>query len=199
MFLVCLCALLSLAGPSGDARRAWAEPPPAVIERSYEVLEVYLGVDEALTLIFPASDQILKETVTLTDEQAERVGSAAGYPIDERNQIVYKAMSGRTVDGYAVVADEIGKFHDITFVVGMSPQARVTRVEVLVYRESRGGEVRYRRFLRQFEGKSLRNPIRPNRDVINITGATLSVRAISRGVRKALGIVREAYGPMLAE
>lgn len=187
-------ALLLLAAPLAVIPAAIAEPaPPALIERSYEVLEVYLSAEQALGLIFPEA-QVTTETVTLTDAQAAAVGELCGHPVAERRMSVHRATRDGRPEGYAVVADELGKFHDITFMVGITPQGRVKRVEVLVYRESRGGEIRFRRFLRQFDGKSLRDPIRPNRDVINITGATLSVRAVSRGVRKALGIVREAYG-----
>ncbi|MBI3323792.1 MAG: FMN-binding protein [Candidatus Omnitrophica bacterium] len=188
-----LSVSLELAGLWPRRGLAWADPPAAQIERSYEVLEVYLSIEAALKLMFPSS-RIATETVSLTDEQAARVAALADHPIAERTVTVYKALGQDAVDGYAIVTDEVGKFHDITFMVGVTPQGRVKRVDVLVYRESRGGEVRLRRFLRQFDGKSLRDPIRPNRDVINITGSTLSVRAVSRGVRKALGIVREAYG-----
>ena len=62
----------------------------------------------------------------------------------------------------------------------------VRGVEVLVYRESRGGEVRRSRFLRQYGGKDADDAIRLNRDIINVAGATLSVRAMNRGVKAAL-------------
>ena len=69
---------------------------------------------------------------------------------------------------------------------------------MMVYRESRGGEVRRRRFLVQYEGKSLGSPIRINRDIIGVTGATLSVRAMNAGVKKTLGIIETAF-PMKRE
>ena len=64
---------------------------------------------------------------------------------------------------------------------------------ILVYRESRGGEVRRQRFLRQYRGKDGRDPIRINRDIINITGATMSVRALNTGVRKSLSLLEETF------
>ena len=47
-------------------------------------------------------------------------------------------------------------------------------VEVLVYRESRGSEVRRSRFLRQYRGKDAGDPVRTNRDIINVAGHRLS-------------------------
>jgi Na+-translocating ferredoxin:NAD+ oxidoreductase RnfG subunit len=190
----CLCLVLWVREGSLAVRSIWAAEPPAIVEHSYEIFEAYLTVEEALQLVFPSSERIVSETVRLTDDQAARVGKLADHPLWEETFTVYKGLTGNQVDGYAVVTEEIGRFHFITFMVGVNPDGTVKRVDVLVYRESRGGEVRHRRFLHQFDGKSLEDPIRLNRDLLNITGATLSVRAMSRGVRKVLGVVRETYG-----
>jgi hypothetical protein len=50
------------------------------------------------------------------------------------------------------------------------------------------------RFLGKFSGKTLQQPIRPNVDIPNISGATLSVRAVSLGARRALAIWNIFYG-----
>jgi hypothetical protein len=188
-----LCVLLWVAEEGAAPERAFASDPPALIAHPYEVLEVYLKPEEALKLAFPTSERFDAEEVRLTAEQAARVAALADHPLWEETFTVYKATTHGRAEGYAVVTEEVGKFHLITFLVAVTPDGAVRRVEVLVYRESRGGEVRQRRFLHQYEGKSLRDPIRLNRDIRNVTGATLSVRAISRGVRKALGVIREAY------
>lgn len=93
--------------------------------------------------------------------------------------------SGRLL-GYAVLVEEVGKYRPITFLVGTTTDLEVVGVEVLVYRESRGGEVQKARFLRQYRGKTVDDPIRVNRDILNIAGATLSVRAMNRGVQRTL-------------
>jgi hypothetical protein len=95
--------------------------------------------------------------------------------------------------GYAMVLEEKGKYRPITFLVGTNPTLAVEGVEVLVYREDRGGEVRHARFLRQYEGKTIDDPIRTHRDIVNITGATISVNALNAGVRRALETLARAY------
>jgi hypothetical protein len=70
--------------------------------------------------------------------------------------------------------------------VGTDTGLAVRNVEILVYRESRGGEVRRTRFLRQYRGKTGDDPIRTNRDILNIAGATLSVTALNHGVKRVL-------------
>jgi hypothetical protein len=48
-------------------------------------------------------------------------------------------------------------------------------------------------FLRQYRGKELADPIRLNRDIINISGATISVHSVNEGVRKTLALVQHSY------
>jgi Na+-translocating ferredoxin:NAD+ oxidoreductase RnfG subunit len=81
----------------------------------------------------------------------------------------------------------------MTYMVGVAPDGEVTNVEILVYRESRGSEVRKKRFNYQYQGKTVDDPIRINRDVINISGATMSVRSMSAGVKRALVLADELY------
>lgn len=83
------------------------------------------------------------------------------------------------------VLEEIGKEEPITagFVIA---SGRVKQAKVLVYRESRGGEIRYPAFLRQYEGVGLMDDERLDRGIDGISGATLSVRAMERMARLAL-------------
>ena len=106
---------------------------------------------------------------------------------------VYIGKNKGTIQGYAIITEEIGKFHPFTFVVGVKPNGKISNIAVLVYRESRGGEIVRKRFLYQFIGKSFKDPIRINKDVINVTGATMSVQCMCAGVRKVLAVVDEYY------
>jgi len=85
----------------------------------------------------------------------------------------------------AWVLEEIGKEEPITvgIVVG---QGRIERVKVLAFRESRGGEVRHPFFTRQFEGAGLDAGRGLDRPIDGISGATLSVRALTKLARLAL-------------
>src|SRR2546426_8892367 len=91
----------------------------------------------------------------------------------------FKAETNGKIDGYAVIQETIGKHRPITYLVGVTPDGKVSDIEVLVYRESKGSEVRMKRFNSHYEGKTVLEPIRINKDIINITGATVSVRSVS--------------------
>ena len=83
------------------------------------------------------------------------------------------------------VLDEIGKEMPITAGVAINDGA-VERVKVLVYRESRGWEVKSPSFTAQFSGAKLAEGHKLDRHIDGISGATLSVRALQKLTRLAL-------------
>jgi hypothetical protein len=100
----------------------------------------------------------------------------------------HEARRGGELLGHAVVLKEIGKTLPFTFLVAIRPDGSVDQVLLLSYRESRGQEIEREGFRRQYADKRLDDPIRRGRDLRNVTGATLSVDSLSRGVRRALAL-----------
>lgn len=85
----------------------------------------------------------------------------------------------------AWVLNEIGKEKPITVGIVIK-ENKIIKLKVLVFRESRGSEVRHNFFTQQFNNISLNKDNQLNRHVDGITGATLSVRALTRLSRLAL-------------
>ena len=83
------------------------------------------------------------------------------------------------------ILDEIGKELPITIGVTVTAGA-IANVRVLEFRESRGWEVRYPFFTDQFVDARLDADGRLDRRIDGITGATLSVGAVTRIARVAL-------------
>ncbi len=83
------------------------------------------------------------------------------------------------------ILDEIGKELPITIGVTVAEGA-IENVRVLEFRESRGWEVRYPFFTDQFVDARLGHDGRLDRRIDGITGATLSVSAVTRIARVAL-------------
>lgn len=154
----------------------------------------YLSHAEALRTVFPDAKKVLFEEAYLSVAERSRIEK---HLPERLRQGVFKVYFGLResgeFDGYAVIHEEIGKFKLFTFVVGVEPDGTVRRVAVMVYRESRGGEVARRRFLTQYDGKSVKAPLSINRDIINVTGATMSVNSMNHGVKKVLAAVEVLY------
>jgi len=117
-----------------------------------------------------------------------------GYPLPKERYTFFVGKTKGEVDGYALIDEQVGKVLPITFITRLSPEGKVQTTEVMVYRESRGGEVKSKRFLRQFKEKGLNEELRLRGNIVNISGATLSSRALVIGVRRAIVLWNLLYG-----
>ena len=152
----------------------------------------YLTVPEAQRALVPKADRFLPHAVTLTREQLGRIRKLSGVPQRAARPTVWKAMAGARQLGWVIVDEVIGKHEFITYAAAISPDGQVMGVEILSYRETKGGQVRNPRWLGLFRGKTVEDEFRLNRDIPNISGATLSCRNITDGVKRLLAIHRVA-------
>ncbi|MBB1323566.1 MULTISPECIES: FMN-binding protein [Shewanella] len=83
------------------------------------------------------------------------------------------------------IMDEIGKESPITVAIHVKDN-QIERTKVLIYRESRGDEVRHDFFTDQFKSAKLDDQYQLDKHIDGITGATLSVRALTKLSRIAL-------------
>ncbi len=146
----------------------------------------YYTRSSVLKSFFPKSDKVGFTEFTPSKVQRATLKRQLGYGLAKQKYYFYVATTGDRVDGYAFIDDEIGLHLPITFAVKLSESGVVLRQEIMVYRESRGDDVRNIRFRKQFVGKTVHDSLRPNHDIDCISGATISSRAIALGVRRAL-------------
>ena len=141
--------------------------------------EVYLAPDKFVEEVVGEAGR-KPEVLWLTKDRVTRASAILGHAPAQLRQRFWRS-EGKTV----WVLEAIGKDEPITvgFVV---ERGRVKLAKVLVYRESRGGEIRYPGFLKQYEGVGLTQDDRLDRSIDGISGATLSVRAMERMARLAL-------------
>ena len=99
---------------------------------------------------------------------------------------VLRISRGDSLLGFATVRNVRGKDQAITFLVAIDPADRLRDVDILVYREPYGGEVAYEAWRKQFRSKTAADPLQVGRDIRTISGATISVNAVTTGVRQAL-------------
>ncbi|MBU6432519.1 MAG: FMN-binding protein [Nitrospirae bacterium] len=176
------------------AERVWdSELKRYLTEQEMTHAEVFLTEEDALKLMFPQSERVRKEVLKLSPEKKLQIEERIGWKFPEESFEVYIGETGAQINGYALVQNTIGKHKPMTYMVGVDNTGRVLNVELLVFREARGSEVRTKRFNVQYEGKTVLDPVRINKDIINISGATMSVRSMSAGIKRALVLVDEFY------
>jgi hypothetical protein len=175
--LVCLCAF-------GIPRLATAQEG------------IFLKEEEAPKAVFPQAAsferRIIRSSEALRGKIQQRLGRTK-TSIWEDSYITFIAKKADAILGYAVIVEEIGKHRPMTFIVAVGADRKIKDAALMIYREAYGGEIRDRRFLQQYQGKQLPDPLLPFRDIQNISGATMSVEAIGRGSKKALALVEAVY------
>ncbi|TAK01563.1 MAG: FMN-binding protein [Candidatus Manganitrophaceae bacterium] len=187
----------SPAGPSFSRRRFLALASMAMIALflpiQAEAAVVYLTEEEALRKMMPEADRFDPHPVDLSADQLAEAQKLAGRAFREDDYRFWVGRKGEEAVGYAALLEVVGKERPITFLIGIRPDGEIRGVEVLVYRESRGSEIRNPRFMAQFVKKKIDNPLRLGDDVESISGATLSSRAATYAVRKALAIFEVVF------
>lgn len=154
----------------------------------------YVSEVGALAQVFPGATQISSQQFLVDDAQRAELQSALGYRPRERIVTLHSGRRDGQLLGHALVMNDVAKTLRVTFLVAIDPEGRVDQVVLLAFREPRGQEIEREVFRRQYVGLTRADPIRRGHDIRNISGATLSVDAMSRGVKRAL-LLLEMFMP----
>ncbi|MDA1073148.1 MAG: FMN-binding protein [Proteobacteria bacterium] len=126
------------------------------------------------------SDSPPSGVIWIDDELRKTVTGVLGHP-PAMLRLRYWFEHART----AWIIDEIGKDQPITFGVVVD-QEKIQALRVMEFRESRGWEIRYPFFTRQFSQLHLTDSGSLSHRIDAISGATLSVNAATRSANLAL-------------
>lgn len=185
--------LVASALPVLAAEKIWDNELRRFLKDDDFKYEEFMTEEEAVKTILPKSQRVHKELIRLTPEKKELIEQRIGWKFPEESFELYIGETGDKVDGYAMIHNTIGKYKHMTYMVGVDPKGTCTDVELLVFRDAKGSEVGKKRFNAQYDGRTVSDPIRINKDIINISGATMSVRSMSAGVKRVLVLVDEFY------
>jgi hypothetical protein len=139
---------------------------------------VYLTPEEYIAQQFSSTPKA--HYFWLTDEHKAIVTKILGHKPD-RIRIKYWGQGRKSV----WILDEIGKEEPITLGISIENN-KIADLKVLIYRESRGHEVKQAFFTRQYLGSGLDPDLNLENQIDGITGATLSVAALNKMARVAL-------------
>jgi Na+-translocating ferredoxin:NAD+ oxidoreductase RnfG subunit len=146
---------------------------------------VYLSIPAAQQALFPGA-RFVEHPLTLNDAQRRAIARSAGTPGYDKVQRIWEVRSGNGRIGWLMVDRVVGKHEFITYALALGTDGLVRGLEILEYRETYGGEIRNPNWRRQFVGKRPGSALRIDRDIKNISGATLSSRHVTDGVRRLL-------------
>ena len=88
--------------------------------------------------------------------------------------------------GFAYLDNVLGKSQPITFVVLFNADGTIVNSHIVKYREPIGGEVSHKNWLNQFSGRTKDSTYNVGKDIDGISGATISVNAVTRGIQRSV-------------
>ena len=147
----------------------------------------YLTLDQAQRAIFPGKP-LTAAPVKLTAAQRKAIEQASGIRVLKDEQAVWRVGGG----GWFIVDEVVGKHEFITYAVGLDTKGSVKQIEIMDYRETYGGQIRDEKWRAQFLGKNSKSPLKLDNDIKNISGATLSCRHVTDGVKRLLAFYEVA-------
>jgi len=139
--------------------QALCVPAIVLVVGAQGLAAVYLSIEEAQQAIFPG------ETFTVVE-------------LNKKPKI-WRASQG----GFFIIDKVIGKHEWITYALGINPDGSIRQIEIMEYREAYGFEVCQKKWRKQFIGKTNTAALKLNADIKNISGATLSCRHVTDGVK----------------
>lgn len=140
---------------------------------------IYQQPDDFISQAFQQTPPTAR-VIQLNDALKNSIESILKHPY-QKTRIRYYLHNNRS----AWILEEIGKEHYITSGIIINDDG-IEDVRILIFRESRGDEIRHSSFTDQFKGINLNEDQQLNKGIDNITGATLSVRAVNKLARMAL-------------
>jgi Na+-translocating ferredoxin:NAD+ oxidoreductase RnfG subunit len=136
---------------------------------------------ETVQDVFPSATDISKVSTN-------RGVQESGRP---ENPVVNEIRDSSDLLGYSIVSDVVGRSGSFKIQVLLDKQHVVKRATVISYPWTHGRGVGKHSFASQFEGKGPEDAIKIGDDIDAVSGATISCRAMARGVREAIKLLAE--------
>ena len=143
--------------------------------------QVYMVEDQVPQSIFPG-EKFSRKTIDLSPDEIRKIEELSGEHVRNTSIVAWVGSAGNVV----VIDQALGKHEFITYAVGISGKKTVQGIEIMEYRETYGYQIRNEEWRRQFVGKNSTAPLKLEKDIVNISGATLSSAHITSGVRRVL-------------
>lgn len=141
--------------------------------------KTFLTVKQAQQILLP-NLELKPSDVTLSEEQAKEIKRQSKVRVRNSKLQAWKSDG----NDWFIVDQIIGKHENIDMAFAFNSQGKVIGFEILTYRESYGHEIRHPKWRAQFEGKDHSEHLKLDRQIKNISGATLSCRHVTDGINR---------------
>lgn len=140
--------------------------------------QVYLSREQAKSILLPGAAEAVP--VHLDKNARKSIEKASGITVMKSELEAWRSDRG----DWLVFDSVEGRYEAIDIAVLINAGGEVCGVEILTYREVYGYEVRSPKWRRQFHGRTADSKLKLDKDITNISGATISSQSITQGVKR---------------
>lgn len=156
---------------------------------AYPVYAVeYFTTEQAQIALFGDKAKLTPSYVEMNDDQRDAIEDISDVRQRWKTQKTWKAYEDGQFKGWFIIDKVIGKHEFITYATAISPKGKVLGIEVMDYRETYGDQIRHDDWRAHFVGADKHSKLKLNKDIPNISGATLSCRNVTNGVKRLLAL-----------
>ena len=105
----------------------------------------------------------------------------------------FKINNNQELIGYAFIEKAPSKTDEFDYLVLFDASLIIKKAKVLVYREDYGGEIGSKRWLKQFIGRTKTDRLKYEKDIIAISGATISANSMTIAVNNLLQTIEKLH------
>ena len=153
--------------------------------------QLFLRESETPRALFGEHVTSVRKTLELSPPEVAELSRVLERKVEVRSYPYLEVRpegDQKSILGEIFLLDVIGQSLPITFAVGVKQDGTLQDLQVMVYREPHGDEIRERRFRAQFAGKKLQDPLVVGKDIDAISGATISSASAAYAARKGLAL-----------
>ncbi|NIR46026.1 MAG: FMN-binding protein [Gemmatimonadetes bacterium] len=150
---------------------------------------MHLTQEDALRVAFPEPAEIERRTAFLSDADLGRARELAGEEVQIEGRVVtyyVGTLEGRPLGVAYFDAHRVRTLPEVLMIV-VTPEARIERIEILAFKEPPEYLVPTS-WLQQIVGRRLSDELSVKGSIVNMTGATLTSRAITGASRRVLAL-----------
>lgn len=113
-----------------------------------------------------------------------------GINIDLTDDRLLKVITVNSIFGYIYIGEASSKKELFDYAIFFDADLRIKKSKVLIYRENYGRQIGSQRWLKQFIGKRIGDPIEYGQDIDAIVGATISASSMTRATENVLRAIK---------
>ena len=148
--------------------------PQGIKEKTYDIIYTELGKDV----------EIISSKFNIPLNIKSKVEKDARQYFYSEVVYIFKILKTDSVLSIGILDNVYVKSMPITFLVLFNIGGDILSTNVVKYREPYGSRVKIKNWNDQFKGKNSKSNYKIGEDIDSISGATISVRSLTKGIRK---------------